>query len=179
MLCCRRSCCCCTGRIIQCCIYWICCRRAQGAVAWWRIFWWMWKCWIEVWKWWSWWYVWRIVNEHALIVLLMWCDWSWCSRISLISLIWIIRLIWRISCRTGCRRFRTQFPLSNETLQMWHETKSQWILDVHALDRHQISRYLRSTFTESNDVIIHSKSLRVKSINWIDSWDDKINKLKN
>lgn len=170
VLCGRRRRHCCTCWIIQGCIHWARCRWAKRAVAWWRVFRRMWKCWIEVWERWSRrWDVWGIVHEHILIWLLMRCDRCRCSWIILISLICVVWLIWWIWCATCRRRFCTQFTLCDETLQMWHETKSQWILNIHALDCDEISRHLRCALTETNNVIFHSESLRVESIDRVDS----------
>lgn len=155
------------------------CRWRIGcrAITWWRIFWRLRRYrWIKIrWRWaWSR-HVWWIEGSLLLIVLLLLvgCDrrCAWICLVALTCVIWLI-CVWPVgTCCWRCR-FRAKFTLSYKTLQMWHESKSKWILNVHSFDRYKISRHFRCTFSEADNMIVHGKTLRIKS-NRIDSWENQ------
>lgn len=108
--------------------------------------------------------------EGILLLILMWSD-GGSTWISLITLWWIVWLICvgPVWCGDStCWWFHAQFTLCHKTLQMWHQPKSQWVLNVHAFYCHQVTSDFRSTLSEADDVIIHCKTLWIES-NRIDS----------
>lgn len=57
-----------------------------------------------------------------------------------------------------------ELPLSGETLEVAHKTKTQRILDVQTLTADQVPRHLRRTLPEPDVVVVHGVPLRVVSV---------------